>query len=105
LHDVQLFQEFAGLGCDSRMPDESTILRFRHLLERHKLAEQILAVVNDLLSGQGLLLKAGRVVDVTLIAAPSSTKTKDARRDPEMHQSKRESEWFFPHVGLHRRGC
>ena len=59
LHDVPLFREFAGLGWDSRLPDESTILRFRHLLERHKLAEQILVVVNDLLSGKGLLLEAG----------------------------------------------
>ena len=93
LHDVPLFREFAGLGWDSRLPDESTILRFRHLLERHKLAEQILAVVNDLLSGRGLLLKAGTVVDATLIAAPSSTKNKDAQRDPEMHQSKKGNQW------------
>jgi len=69
LHDVPLFREFAGLSWDSRLPDESTILRFRHLLERHKLAEQILAVVDDLLSGKGLFLKAGTVVDATLIAA------------------------------------
>jgi IS5 family transposase len=57
------------------MPDESTILRFRHRLEKHKLADQILATVNDLLIERGLLLKTGTVVDATLIAAPSSTKT------------------------------
>jgi IS5 family transposase len=74
-------------------------------LERHKLAEQILAVVNDLLSGQGLFLKASRVVDATLIAMPSSTKTKDGRRGPEIHQSKKGNEWFFTHVGPHRRRC
>lgn len=103
LHDVPLFREFVGLGWDSRLPDESTILRFRHLLERHKLAEQILALVNDLLSGKGLLLKAGTVVDATLIAAPSSTKNKDGQRDPEMHQSKKGNQWFFgmkAHIGV-----
>ncbi len=103
LHDVPLFREFAGLGWDSRLPDESTILRFRHLLERHKLAEQILVVVNDLLSSKGLLLKAGTVVDATLIAAPSSTKNKDGQRDPEMYQSKKGNEWFFgmkAHIGV-----
>ncbi|MDP9991299.1 IS5 family transposase [Variovorax boronicumulans] len=80
LHDVPLFREFAGLGWDSRLPDETTILRFRHLLERHKLADQILALVNDLPTGKGLLLKAGTVVDATLIAAPNSTRNKDGQR-------------------------
>ena len=103
LHDVPLFREFTGLGWDRRLPDESTILRFRHLLERHKIAEQILAVVNDLLISQGLLLKAGTVVDATLIAAPSSTKNKDGQRDPEMHQSKKGNQWYFGmkcHIGV-----
>ena len=103
LHDVPLFREFASMGWDSRLPDESTILRFRHLLERHKLADQILALVNDLLTGKGLLLKAGTVVDATLIAAPSSTKNKDGQRDPEMHQSKKGNQWFFgmkAHIGV-----
>ena len=103
LHDIALFREFAGLGWDSRLPDESTILRFRHLLEKHKLAEQILALVNDLLIGKGLLLKAGTVVDATLIAAPSSTKNKQGQRDPEMHQSKKGNQWFFgmkAHIGV-----
>jgi Transposase domain (DUF772) len=65
LHDTPLFREFAGLGWDTWPPDESTILRFRHLLEKHKLAEQILALVNELLRDKGLLLKAGTVVDAT----------------------------------------
>ena len=95
LHDVPLFREFAGLGWDSRLPDESTILRFRHLLERHKLAQQILSLVNDLLSGKGLMLKAGTVVDATLIAAPSSTKNNSGGRDPQMHQSKKGNQWYF----------
>ena len=103
LHDVPLFREFVSLGWDSRLPDESTILRFRHLLEKHKLAEQILALVNDLLTGKGLLLKAGTVVDATLIAAPSSTKNAGGKRDPEMHQSKKGNQWYFgmkAHIGV-----
>jgi IS5 family transposase len=103
LHDIPLFREFASLGWDTRLPDESTILRFRHLLEKHKLAEQILVLVNALLTGKGLLLKAGTVVDATLIAAPSSTKNKDGQRDPEMHQSKKGNQWFFgmkAHIGV-----
>ena len=85
------------------MPDESTILRFRHRLEKHKLADQILATVNDLLAAQGLLLKAGTAVDATLIAAPSSTKNKDKKRDPEMHSSQKGNECHFgmkAHIGV-----
>ena len=103
LHDMPLFREFAHLSWDSRLPDESTILRFRHLLERHKLAEQILASVNDLLRHKGLLLKAGTVVDATLIAAPSSTKNATGERDPEMHQTKKGKQWYFgmkAHIGV-----
>ena len=103
LHDVPLFREFAQLSWDQRLPDESTILRFRHLLEKHKLAEQILAVVNDLLTGKGLMLKAGTVVDATLIAAPSSTKNSSGERDPEMHQTKKGNQWYFgmkAHIGV-----
>ena len=93
--DTPIYREFAGLDAHGRMPDESTILRFRHRLEKHKLAEQILATVNDLLAAQGLLLKAGTAVDATLIAAPSSTKNKDRKRDPEMHSSQKGNEWHF----------
>ena len=63
--DTPIYREFAGLDAHGRMPDESTILRFRHRLEKHKLADQILATVNDLLAAQGLLLKAGTAVDAT----------------------------------------
>ena len=77
--DASLFREFAQLGEFGRLPDEFTILRFRHRLEKHKLAEQILSVVNELVSKQGLLLKAGTAVDSTLIAAPTSTKNKDKK--------------------------
>jgi IS5 family transposase len=104
LHDVPVFRDFAGLSnWADAMPSESSILRFRHLLERHKLAEQILATVNGLLSVKGLLLKTGTVVDATLIAAPSSTKNREGARDPEMHQSKKGNQWHFgmkAHIGV-----
>ena len=78
LHDTPLLREFAGLDdWQSRLPDESTILRFRHLLEKHKLAAQMLKLVNDLLEQRGLLLRQGSIVDATLIAATSSTKKHD----------------------------
>ena len=101
--DVPLYREFAQLDVNERMPDESTILRFRHRLEKHKLADAILATVNDLLSSQGLLLKEGSAVDATLIAAPSSTKNKGGKRDPEMHSSKKGTQWHFgmkAHIGV-----
>ena len=104
LHDVPLFRDFAGLGgWGDRLPDETTILRFRHVLEQHKLAPQILKTVNDLLQHQGLLLKAGTVVDATLIAAPSSTKNATGQRDAQMKQSKKGNQWYFgmkAHIGV-----
>ena len=104
LHDMPLFREFAGLGgWSDRLPDETTILRFRHLLEEHKLAPKILQTINELLRAKGLLLRAGTVVDATLIAAPSSTKNSSGERDPEMHQSKKGNQWYFgmkAHIGV-----
>ena len=104
LYDMLLFQQFAGLevGGD-RLPDESTILRFRHLLEAHDLGAQILATVNAVLLNKGLLLKSGTVVDATLIAAPSSTKNSTGTRNPEMHQTKKGNQWHFgmkAHIGV-----
>ncbi len=85
-------RESAGMGIgEDHLPDESTILRFRHLLEAHNLSEQILATVNATLTARGLLLKQGTVVDATLIAAPSSTKNNTGMRDPEMHQTRETS--------------
>ena len=103
LHDVPLFREFAGLNWNTAVPDETTILRFRRLLEEHKLAPQILVLVNELLGAKGLLLRAGTVVDATLIAAPSSTKNASGERDPEMKQSQKGSQWYFgmkAHIGV-----
>ena len=101
--DIPLYREFAQFGALGRVPDESTILRFRHRLEKHKLADQILSTVNDLLEQRGLLLRVGTAVDATLIAAPSSTKNKDKARDPEMHSSQKGNEWHFgmkAHIGV-----
>ena len=104
LHDVPVYREFAKLdGVLDRLPDESTILRFRHLLEKNNLAPDMLRVVNDLLSYKGLLLKTGTAVDATLINAPSSTKNASGERDPEMHQTKKGNQWYFgmkAHIGV-----
>ena len=103
LYDVPLYRQFAGLGGMSRLQDRVSILRFRHVLERHQLAEQVLHTVNAQLSAKGYLLKEGTAVDATLIAAPSSTKNKDGERDPEMHQTKKGNQWHFgmkAHIGV-----
>ncbi len=103
LHDVLLYRSFALLDAGTtRLSDETTILRFRHLLERHHLAAGMLALVNDLLREKGLMLKAGTLVDATLIAAPSSTKNADGERDPKMHQTKKGNNYYFgmkAHIG------
>ena len=104
LYDTPMFREFVRLDMgEDHLPDESTILRFRHLLEAHDLSLQILATVNATLTAKGLLLKQGTVVDATLIAAPSSTKNSTGTRDPEMHQTKKGNQWHFgmkAHIGV-----
>lgn len=104
LYDMPMFREFAGLDMgEDHLPDESTILRFRHLLEAHNLSLQLLATVNATLTAKGLLLKQGTAIDATLIAAPSSTKNDRGERDPEMHQTKKGNQWHFgmkAHIGV-----
>lgn len=103
LFDVPLYRNFAGLSGTERIPDRVSILRFRHLLETHQLAPRMLAAVNAMLAEQGLMLKAGAAVDVTIIAAPSSTKNQEGKRDPEMHQTKKSKQWHFgmkAHIGV-----
>lgn len=100
--DTPLFGQFARLPGHGPVPDESTILRFRHRLEKHKLAEELFKTVNELLRQRGLMLRAGTLVDATLIAAPSSTRNKDGQRDPEMHSSKKGQQMYFgmkAHIG------
>ena len=104
LHDTSLYCEFARLDPGAmRLPDESTILRFRHLLEENNLSIQLLATINATLATKGLMLKTGTVVDATLIAAPSSTKNSTGERDPQMHQTKKGNQWHFgmkAHIGV-----
>ncbi len=96
LHDVPLYRHFAGLDAGvERLPDETTILRFRHFLESFELAGEILAAVNAHLADRGLMLREGTAVDATLIQAPSSTKNQDKTRDPEMHQTHKGNQWHF----------
>jgi len=108
IYDSESMRRFARVELDDdKVPDESTILRFRHLLEKHGLMEAIFEVVQDLLSEHRLLLRAGTIVDATIIAAPSSTKNATKTRDPEMKQTRKGGSWHFGmklHIGTDRRG-
>ncbi|MCP9779964.1 IS5 family transposase, partial [Cyanobium sp. To12R1] len=96
LIEVPTMRRFSGIELISdRIPDETTILTFRHLLEKHGLGEQIFEVVKAHLSARGMTMRQGTIVDATLIAAPSSTKNKKGKRDPEMHQTKKGNQWYF----------
>ena len=103
LIEIASMRQFSGISLgNSRLPDESTILKFRHLLERFELTEALFAEVNAHLKEKGLLLRRGTVVDTTIINAPSSTKNKDHKRDPEMHQTRKGNQWYFgmkAHIG------
>jgi len=103
LHDIPLLRSFAGLDAVVEgMPDETTILKFRHLLERHGLAAAMLEEINALLGERGLMLRQGTMVDATLVAAPTSTKNREGRRDPEMSSTKKGNQWYFgmkAHIG------
>ena len=103
LYDTPVMRRFAQLGGLADIPDETTILNFRRLLETHGLAAKMLAKVNKHLARKGLSLRGGTIVDATIIAAPSSTKNKDGERDPAMHQTKKGNQWHFgmkAHIGV-----
>jgi IS5 family transposase len=107
LYDIQSMRAFAGLelGRDA-IPDETTILNFRHLLEAHDLTKAIFEAVSAHLEDKGALLRGGTIMDATLIAASPSTKNKDGKRDPEMSQSKKGNQWYFgmkTHIGVDAR--
>jgi len=108
IYDSESMRRFARVELgDDKIPDESTILRFRHLLEKHKLTEAIFEAVKDLLTEKRLMLRAGTIVDATIIAAPSSTKNATGTRDPEMKQARKGNNWYFGmklHIGTDRRG-
>ena len=104
LYEVYSMQRFAGLSLTKGfIPDETTILNFRHLLEKHQLTERILHEVTTFLQEKQLMLRKGTIVDATIIAAPSSTKNQKKERDTEMHQTKKGNQWYFglkTHVGV-----
>ncbi len=103
LYEIASLRNFAGLKLSEPIPDETTILNFRHMLEESDLAEDILKQVNAHLARKGLLLKRGSIVDATIIPAPSSTKNAEGERDPEMHQTKKGNQWHFgmkAHIGV-----
>jgi IS5 family transposase len=108
IYDSESMRRFARVELsEDKIPDETTILRFRHLLERHRLTEAIFEAVKELLVEHGLLLRAGTIVDATIIAAPSSTKNVTRSRDPEMKQTRKGKNWHFGmklHIGTDRRG-
>ncbi len=95
LCEIASLRAFAHLSLSEPIPDETTILNFRHLVEENNLAADIFAAVNKHLQRKGLLLKKGSIVDATIIAAPSSTKNAEGERDPEMHQTKKGNQWHF----------
>ncbi|MBL4820407.1 MAG: IS5 family transposase [Gammaproteobacteria bacterium] len=103
LYEIESMRRFCGLRLSDRLPDETTILNFRHLLERHNLGKKLFDEINRHLSSQGLSLREGSIVDATIISAPRSTKNKEGARDPDMHQVKKGNEWYFGmkmHIGV-----
>ena len=104
LLDSTALRRFVGIDLGrERVPDATTLLKFRRLLERHKLGEALFAKVGEVLQAQGLKVGTGTIVDATIIGAPSSTKNADKQRDPEMHQTRKGKQWFFGmklHIGV-----
>jgi transposase, IS5 family len=103
-YDSAGLRRFVGidLGCEG-VPDATTLLKFRRLLETHKLGEQLFAEVGRVLQASGMKLKSGTIVDATIIGAPSSTKNQEKARDPEMHQTRKGQQWYFGmklHIGV-----
>ena len=103
LYEAESVRRFVGLNLSEALPDETTILNFRHLLERHELGKGLLQEINAHLESQGLRLREGTIVDASIIEAPSSTKNRSGERDPEMHQTKKGNQWHFgmkAHIGV-----
>ena len=103
LYEAESVRRFVGLSLAEALPDETTILNFRHLLERHGLGKGLFEEINAHLESQGLRLREGTIVDASIIEAPSSTKNRNGERDPEMHQTKKGNQWHFgmkAHIGV-----
>ena len=107
LYDSRALRQFVGIDLGREpVPDETTICKFRHLLEAHQLGEQLFVRIREHLVKQGLQVSRGTIVDATIIAAPSSTKNRTKERDPEMHQTKKGNQWYFgmkAHIGVDSR--
>ena len=104
LYDSMVLRQFVGIDLGREpVPDETTVCKFRHLLEEHNLGEQILGRVNLHLQSKGVRITTGTIVDATILHAPSSTKNREQKRDPEMHQTRKGKQWYFgmkAHVGV-----
>jgi len=104
LYDSAVMRSFVGIDLGREpVPDETTVCKFRHLLEEHRLGGQMLEAVNLHLQNQGVRITTGTIVDATIIHAPTSTKNREQKRDPEMHQTKKGNQWYFgmkAHVGV-----
>ena len=103
LYEVESVRRFAGLRLSGALPDETTIVNFRHLLEKHGLGERLFEEINAHLGALGHRLKTGTIVDASIITAPSSTKNRKAERDPEMRQTRKGNQWYFgmkAHIGV-----
>ena len=103
LYDIPAFRDFCRIDLGrERVPDATTLLNFRHVLEKHQIGAALFAKVGELLLANGMKLSGGTIVDATLIAAAPSTKNREQSRDPEMHQSKKGNQWYFGmkvHIG------
>lgn len=104
LYESRSMRRFVGIDLGREpAPDETTVCKFRHLLEAHNLGDQLFALLNEFLQENGLKVSTGTIVDATIISAPSSTKNKQGERDPEMHQTKKGNQWYFGmkgHIGV-----
>ena len=104
LYDSRAMRKFVGIDLGREaVPDETTVCKFRHLLEKHGIAKKLFAAVQKHMQAHGMKLSQGTIVDATIIQAPSSTKNKDGKRDPEMHQTKKGNQWYFgmkAHIGV-----
>jgi IS5 family transposase len=107
LYDSRAMRRFVGIDLGQEpVPDETTICKFRHLMERHNLGDELFCLVNVYLDENGLKLSRGTIVDASIISAPSSTKNKEKARDPEMHQTRKGNQWYFgmkAHIGVDSR--
>jgi len=104
LYDSRAMRRFVGIDLGREpAPDETTVCKFRHLLEAHNLGDQLFTLIADYLQENGLKISTGTIVDATIIDAPSSTKNRDGQRDPEMHQTRKGNQWYFgmkAHIGV-----